>query len=511
MRVAFRADAGSVIGSGHVMRCLTLADALRSQGADTRFVCRAHPGHLGEAIAARGHALTMLSAVAGVEVSGSATPAYASWLGADWEEDAAQTSQVLAATGAVDWLVADHYAIDARWESALRPVARRIFVIDDLADRPHDCDLLLDQNFFLDQDQRYAGLVGSACHTLLGPRFALLRPEFGAAADKQGKTERVRNVLIYLGNDTADLSSRAVRAIQASERSDLQVQVVLGKGHPSREAILNACSRHAGFSVHENVANMAQLMAWADLAIGAAGSSTWERACLGVPTILVSLADNQRRVAEDFAASGGCLYLGADNEVTVDGIDRAFQLLCENRPLRHALGSRSRELVDGNGVARVSARMWAKQIRLRPANAGDMHSVYLWRNAEETRLHSHDPQPIPLEVHSRWFEASVCDPDRFLLIGELNNEPIGVLRYDVAQERATISVYLVPGHYGKGLGAGLIEAGSAYLGMAAPGVREIVAEVYADNVGSRKAFEIAGYALKMLQLVQTLKDGNAHR
>src|SRR5690606_32001299 len=192
MKVALRTDASMRIGTGHLMRCLTLADALRDAGARTRFVCRALPHGLREVVIGRGHELVELPSVCGSTAGGGdgrgapvASPhtalEHADWLGTTQEEDAAATCDALDDGAVWDWLAVDHYAIDARWETRLRTAARRILAIDDLADRRHDCDALLDQNLHAGMHARYDGLVPDACVRLVGPRHALLRPEFAAA------------------------------------------------------------------------------------------------------------------------------------------------------------------------------------------------------------------------------------------------------------------------------------------------------------------------------------------
>jgi len=183
--IVFRTDAALQIGTGHVMRCLTLAEALAERGAHCRFVCREHSGNLMELIRDRGFDAIGLPVESGrlATEASSDEPigAHATWLGADWAVDAEQACAALGDMDA-DWLIVDHYALDVRWERSLRSRCRRLMVIDDLADRIHDCDLLLDQN--LGREPRdYAGLVPDCSAILVGPRFALLRPEFAALRD----------------------------------------------------------------------------------------------------------------------------------------------------------------------------------------------------------------------------------------------------------------------------------------------------------------------------------------
>ncbi|RPH61961.1 MAG: UDP-2,4-diacetamido-2,4,6-trideoxy-beta-L-altropyranose hydrolase, partial [Burkholderiales bacterium] len=297
MRVAFRTDASDRIGTGHLMRCLTLADALRAAGARTRFVCRPLPQGLGELVASRGHELVVLPA--GTTVAGhggrlppgEAAPAHAAWLDATQGDDAEATLAVLAGGGDRDWLVVDHYALDARWESRLRARANRILAIDDLADRRHDCDALLDQNFYADMHGRYRGLVPDGCAMLLGPRYALLRPEFAAARAVLGiRGEAVRRVLVFFGGvDARNLTGAALDALDAIG-TDLEVDVVIGATHPQHDAIVARCAARARTTCHVQASNMAELIAAADIGVGAAGVATWERCALGLPALAVAVA-----------------------------------------------------------------------------------------------------------------------------------------------------------------------------------------------------------------------------
>jgi UDP-2,4-diacetamido-2,4,6-trideoxy-beta-L-altropyranose hydrolase len=202
MRIAFRADASPQMGTGHVMRCLTLADALKGRGAQSTFICRPHAGHLLDLIKQRGHEAIVLSP-ADDAFTAPADPFHAKWLGTDWASDAAQTEQSLG-NQVVDWLVVDHYALDCRWEQEMRPHTRRIMAIDDLADRPHDSDLLLDQNLGRTA-QDYCGLLSSHTQTLIGPSYALLRPEFIQWREyslQRRAQPQLKHLLITMGGGT---------------------------------------------------------------------------------------------------------------------------------------------------------------------------------------------------------------------------------------------------------------------------------------------------------------------
>src|ERR1700730_3224255 len=218
MTVAFRADASLSLGTGHVMRCLTLATALRERKAAVSFVCRLHDGHLCELIEARGFPVHRLTVSTEASTMG-AFLSHAAWLGSSWRDDAQQTRAAIEVRGGeVDLLAVDHYSLDERWESVLRGSARRVFVMDDLADRAHDCDVLLDQNLHDSPESRYAGLVKDTARVFVGPRYALLRPEFDDFTVR-ARNQGVRRLLVYFGGaDPTNEPLKVVFALRAFAR-----------------------------------------------------------------------------------------------------------------------------------------------------------------------------------------------------------------------------------------------------------------------------------------------------
>ncbi len=313
MKVVFRADASLQIGTGHVMRCLTLADALAARGADCQFISRVHPGNLIEFVRSRGYIVHTLSeSPAGVEVDPigdqAHSVAHSHWLGVSQAQDAEACASILAELQP-DWLIMDHYALDARWERALKPYYRRLMVIDDLADRPHESDLLLDQTYSREAED-YRAWVPASCRLLCGSQYALLRPEFAAlrpySLQRRAKPQ-LRQLLITMGGvDRDNATGKVLEALHAcSLPVDCQVTVVMGATAPwLTEVERLAQNMPWSTQVTVGVRDMAQLMADSDLAIGAAGATSWERCCLGLPTIMLVLADNQRDIAQALYYSG---------------------------------------------------------------------------------------------------------------------------------------------------------------------------------------------------------------
>jgi UDP-2,4-diacetamido-2,4,6-trideoxy-beta-L-altropyranose hydrolase len=475
LRVVFRADASLDIGAGHVMRCLTLADVLKEWGAEILFLCRRLPGHLGDLLGAREYALAWLQE--------GITP----------EADAAACLEVLVGDVPWDWLVVDHYALAATWEREMRDVARHILAIDDVADRAHDCDFLLDQN--LGEPSRYQGLLPAAGQTLLGPRYALLRPQFVEVRERQARRDgTVRRLLVFCGSgDSRGDTLKVLGAIARLGHAGLAVDVVIGQANPHAAAIETACQGLPGATLHVQTTDMAGLMAAADLFVGAGGSSSWERCCLDLPAIVLATADNQVGQARALAEAGAHFYLGPAESVTVDSLTRLLACALETPELLRHMAEQGRDLVDGRGAGRVAVRLLASGIGLRRATAEDSGALLAWRNHPQTRRHSFDPAEIALESHERWFAAVLADPHRELLIAELDGRPLGVLRYDIDSGRAHVSIYLVPGLSGLGWGTRLLQAGETWLREQRPDVGFCEAEIAATNVASLGAFRAAGF------------------
>lgn len=314
MRVLVRADASVDIGSGHLMRCLTLADQLRAEGDEVAFVCRDLPGAMFDLLQDRGYRSAKL-------------PLAEEGNGFQYID----AQETIRAAGrlfpeGIEWLVVDHYQLDAVWERMLRPHACKLMVIDDLANRSHDCDLLLDQNYYRDLAQRYHGLVPEQCVTLLGPAYVLLRSEFADARQRlRVRNGAVRRMLIFFGgSDPSNQTQKAVEALKLLERPNIDVDVVVGSANPNRNTIQALCDELPSVTFHCQVSNMAELILTADLGIGAGGAAMWERCYLGLPTITVVFAANQECTTEDVAEIGAIEYLGWSDQLSSEDYARAI-------------------------------------------------------------------------------------------------------------------------------------------------------------------------------------------
>lgn len=312
MNLAFRVDASLQIGTGHVMRCLTLADALLEQGAKCTFICREHEGHLIQHIKQRGHAVVTLPVAENYSVELTDKLTHAVWLGAHWLHDAEQTRQAI--WWGVDWLVVDHYALDIRWEQALRKHYKKLMVIDDLADREHCCDLLLDQNLGR-TPKDYQELLPKNATTLIGTQYTLLRPDFAQWRPyslRRREQGQLQNLLITMGGvDKDNITGQVLAALSQSELPKrLQITVVMGPHAPWLAHVQAQATQMCWHTeVLIDVDNMAQLISESDFAIGAAGGTAWERCSLGVPSLVLVLAKNQLPVAVALQKAGAAVAI----------------------------------------------------------------------------------------------------------------------------------------------------------------------------------------------------------
>jgi len=341
MDVVFRTDSSHNIGTGHVMRCLSLADEIRRNGTNISFICREGLGNLISYIENRGYEVHQLPG----EI--------------DIEKDRKLTNKILSKYETKpDGLIIDHYDIDISYESSLRDRVKKIMVIDDLANREHDCDLLLDQNYSKNED-RYNGLVLGNCIQLLGPEYAILRPQFQKARGNLRKRDGgVNRILVFMGgSDPKNVTSKVLRAIHMLERPDIVIDVVIGNLSPYHDEIKILTSKIPNTNCHHNVDNMAELMLSADLCIGAGGTTTWERCCVGLPTMTIILSENQKNISESLDKEGALINLGWYHNVTENNIKEGIEGLINNPQKVASMSDKSRRLVDGKGVNRVCDTM----------------------------------------------------------------------------------------------------------------------------------------------------------
>ena len=351
MNIFFRTDASLKIATGHVMRCLSLANALKEQGANCRFICREHPGNLLKFIEQKSFEVIKLPIETKNDLIANSPPPSE----LDWLVDAEQT-QAAIENYKVSWLIVDHYELDIRWEKRLQAYTQQLMVIDDLANRAHACNLLLDQNLGR-KAQDYASSLPSDCKLLIGPEYALLRPEFSALREyslKRRQNSTLKHLLISMGGvDQDNATAEVLQALKISPlAADCQITVVMGLHAPHLKQIRELAEQMPWpTEVVVNIIDMAQRMADSDLAIGAAGITAWERCCLGLPSLLIIMAENQRSGAHALDEVHASYLIGTIADISTQ-LPKAIEDLIKDQMLT-TLSLRASEITDGLGITRT--------------------------------------------------------------------------------------------------------------------------------------------------------------
>lgn len=498
LKFVIRADASVDIGTGHVMRCLTLATALRQMGGEVRFVCREHEGHLCALLEDRGFAVHRLQRRVGWNAEDGGL-AHAAWVGADWREDADETISALGHFSP-DWMVVDHYGIDARWHRAVRSSAKRLMVIDDLADRTLDCDVLLDQNLF-QSNERYLAKVPPRCTLLEGPQYALLKPEYAELRRRASpRGGPVRRVLISFGGvDKDELAAKTVEALLTLDQTELEADIVIPASSAQFERVRNRVGDRSNLRLHDRVPSLAQMMLAADIAVGACGATNWERLCLGLPALVVTVADNQREIAAELSRRGLIRWLGDAETVSQADIRAALDEIVREG-LNPSWSEACMTVVDGRGVDRVTAILSTgpeTDLVFRHAELTDEFLLLQWANDRVTRGNAFNPNPILPEDHRNWFRARLRTPQTCALyIAETAaGVPVGQVRFDHRGSEWEISYAVAPEFRGRGIGRSMLSAAIAYWRRSHPHAA-LVGQVKADNIASRRIFETLGFSVR---------------
>jgi len=508
IRIALRADASPVIGTGHVMRSLVLADALRVRGAETVLLSRALPERLRVRAEKGGHLVVDLP-------SGSVRPAHVSLLGHDERADAALCIAALKEVGGVERLIVDHYGLGALFERTLRPHVSWIAVIDDLADRAHDCEVLLDQSLYPEAEGRYTRLVPSTCTKLIGPRYALLREEFEVARRwRRQRDGPVRDILVFFGGgDTCGMTLRALEAIKSLAAGDVHVTVVATGEDPHLEALRRACDGLSGTTLRVDVENMAEVMSHADLSIGAGGTATWERCYLGLPNVFATIAVNQFGVAREVAIAGAGIDLGPRPQPA--DIGAAIRSLLNNPARVREMSRAAAAMMAGARAGRrheLAMRVMSGGDRclLRPVGPADRELLHGWRNSDRVRFASLSDQSISVSEHGEWFLEMLKSDTRLYYVFEMGGQPVGVVHLD--QETGSAGSALWGFYVGvdsapSGSGMTMCRLG-LYEAFVVEGLRCVRAEVLAANERSLHVHERLGFKRTAMR---TLEGVNGSR
>ncbi len=476
-----RADANPQMGIGHVMRCLALAQVWRRRGGRVVFAAAdSLPPALDDRLVREGMTVHTISAAVGSL------------------EDATEVLTLSVTLGARA-VILDGYAFGEAYQAALthglKEAGGRVLVLDDYGQAAHyTAQIVLNQNVYA--DARAYPHHDPDTRFLLGTPFALVRGEFQAWTNYGRETSaQARKLLVTLGgSDPANLTGMVLRALALLPPTiQFEVVVVIGGGHPSRPD-LEAAVRHSRHSIRleVNSRHMPEHMAWAEVAISASGSTVWELAFMGVPSILIAVAENQHPIARTMAALGAAI--GFETPPAEGDLAAALAALSEDGEQLRAFAQGSATLVDGLGAERVIRALTQTPplLTVRPVDEGDRRLLWRWANDPTVRANSFNPAPISWEAHCAWFARQMGAADvRFWLLAA-DGVPVGHIRYDREGDSAILSYTVAPGERGQGFGTELLRR-TAARACRELGVRRVSGVTFTANHASIRAFQKAGF------------------
>lgn len=500
MRVAIRVDASRQIGTGHLRRCLSIAGALTTLGAEVRFVIRRLDEVGQAAFGSSPFPVDWLSAPDGDRApTRPDAPSHLEWAGVDQATDGADTVEALRAWGPV-LVIVDHYAFDARWHDQVRAgLACRMMAIDDLADRPLAVDMLLNANL-ADHAQTYAGRLKAGTRVLGGPRFAILGDVY-KSQPAYAFSPIVRSIGVFMGGtDPGGASALALLACREAGFAG-PMEVVSTSANPHLPDLRTACEADGDVTLSLDLPDLAAFHARHDLQIGGGGTANYERCLMGAPGVAITLAANQLAVVPQLAALGALQAARLEDGPGWPGLEDAPRLADAVRALivdpeaRRDLSEKGRALVDGRGTERIALCLMASTLRVRPAKLDDGPILHAWRDHPETRAVSGNSAPIPLGGHMEWLARKLVDANCRLFVAEIGGTAVGSIRFDRLAEGAwEVSLYLNPDLTGLGLGRYLLGAGEQAMRMEIGEQIAFTASVMPGNETSARLFTNAGYS-----------------
>ncbi|RKF19648.1 UDP-2,4-diacetamido-2,4,6-trideoxy-beta-L-altropyranose hydrolase [Alginatibacterium sediminis] len=496
MNFVFRVDSSLVIGSGHVYRCLSLANQLKKFGHDLSFICTDHPGNICSIIRSFGFKVSLIPA-GNSNIDPELT---SSWLGRSYRGDAKATISNLEELPRVDYMVVDHYGIDSRWEAMLKPCTRHLVVIDDLANRFHHCDTLLDQTYARDLSAYYP-LVPEFTNLLLGTDFALLRDEFLQFKDKilvkRKNTSKVKSLLVSLGGtDRNNVTKELMLMLENSSlNSSVRITIIVGPNNPHQSSLVDVSntSRFTNYKVLFAVSNMAEILSQHDLAIGASGASAWERCALGLPSISIELAENQKEICKILEHQGASIALGSPSELNGTKLEQALNYIQSNY---QSMVSKSIALVDAHGSRRAAACIFQTSLKdgllvhLKLANSNDCQQLFEWQQEPATREYALNPSIPSYIEHQLWFQRQLSDKNYHLYMVSSKDTQLGMLRLDWLVEFSAYEVSIVTPDSSKRLG---VAKAALELAIILMPKTDFYATILPQNVASLALFRKQGF------------------
>ena len=504
--VVFRCDASSVIGSGHIIRCRTLARHLQSFGFSIVFICRSQPGDLVSLLADEFTVLTLPNLKPYLPAKTDLPFRYELLLNCSQKQDAEETLQLLLQNSISDisWFVLDHYAIDSTWQETLLSqlsflgfLPPKILVIDDLANRVHHADVLLDQNYYDScATNPYANLVPSTCLQLRGSYYSLLSSDYLTYQSLIRPRKSVKRILVFFGgSDLPNLTSLVLNFLSGELYQHYFVDVVIGAQNPHSLEVEALSASRPNTELHRSVSSLSQLIFRSDLSFGAGGTTTYERSCLSLPSLVITLAENQVPIAQLLHDYHYHYYLGHFDRVSLVDITQAFHHLLDN----FSLYSNSPSLTDGHGVSRVVTAMniYKPMLHLRPVNANDEWLLFNWANDPSARFFSINRDYVTIQEHRRWFASGLHNKNRFhwIAVDKLGCA-FGQIRFDLIDESNTVrvSISLDESARGKGLSKILLSSGIKAVRDQLGANTRVVAQIFSSNPASIACFLGVGFS-----------------
>ena len=488
MNIVFRVDSSLQMGIGHVMRCLALAQVLKENGANVEFVCRKHEGNLIDKIRSSGFVAHELEAYKEIEVDNRL--AHSQWLGATQQQDADDCIDILKADKS-DWLIVDHYALDEQWQNRLKPYYEKLMVIDDLADRKHQCDILLDQTFGRHQED-YLLLTPEYCELLLGSQYALLRPEFAkwrSYSLKRRSKPEFKQLLINMGGvDPNSFTGQVLEVLkQCDLPKDLEITIILGGGSLHLNEI-KKLSREMPWltQVKIDVTNMAEIMSNSDLSIGAAGTTTWERCCVGLPCIQLVIADNQITIADALSANNAVRAIRKPLDIKKSIVDIL--------PKLNKISLIASLMTQGGGAKVVVDAMISKyipdeEVKLVPVTTDDSDFIYSLQTIRTRKYFRNAIVPSQKE-HQAWYQKIINNSDAIIFLISIKGKNVGMLRIDglIFNDEIEVSVIVMETFSGQGYAKSAVQKLLAFLTN-----RTIKSIIHKENIASKRLFENIGF------------------
>ena len=456
MNIVFRADSGCEIGSGHIMRCLTLAVALKAKGHSILFLCKNHSGNILHYVDNSGFKYCCLAT--SQHDAQVAKHSHKNWVGGSQIDDAKQSMGHIRRefSEMIDWIVVDHYGLDWEWEKHISEITCNIMVIDDLADRKHYCDLLLDQTFGREESD-YFHYVEPSCELLTGSDFTLLRDEFGVSQDdilevrERAANRPNKNILVMMGGaDPLNLTLRVLKALV--KVPNIKITAVLGSQAPYLKSVFEFVAKHKQVEVLVDSSGIAELMLAHDICIGAAGTSSWERAAMGLPTAMVAFAENQKEVLGGLVDFGAvhCLDMDSLEGNLLDSVKKFSQ-----QDIYMGAVKKSMAVCSGGGVEKVVCAMedvLRKDVELRLVEEVDCKVLYEWQQTPGTRKYFRSSAVPSWEEHKKWFSSKLKQKDCSIYIITKDDRPVGSIRleYTISLNSEEVSIQIDPSKLGRG-------------------------------------------------------------